>query len=237
VAVAAARPFPLPKSLAASRLNLRLAIGLLVLGGAILGLVAVYRGAQPRTVDVLRAAHDMSPGQVLQADDLQPVAGALPDDVAARLVAAGDRPALVGRRLSQPLNAGDLVSRRQVEPATRQLGPGERLYALPVASDTATGLHLQSSDQVEIVVTTDKTRPDQAQTRVVLPTVTIFSVGSADTSVGFAVGGSPDRGGVGNSKLTTVVLRTADTGYQALAKAREVGDLDLALVGAQESSQ
>jgi Flp pilus assembly protein CpaB len=195
----------------------------------------VYRGAQPRTVDVLRAAHDLYPGQILKADDLQVVATALPDDVAARLVAAAERATLVGRRLGQPLNAGDLVTRRQVEPATRQLGPGERLYALPVASDTAAALHLQASDQVEIVVTTNKTRPEQAQTQVVLPTVTVFSVGSADSSVGFAVGGSTDRG-LGTSKLTTVVLRTDDAGYQALARARQVGAQDRALVGAQDTS-
>jgi Flp pilus assembly protein CpaB len=233
--VALASAHPLPRSLSAPRLNLRLAVGLLVLGGAILGLVLVYRGAQPRTVDVLRVAHDVQPGQVLQATDLQPVAEALPDDVAARLVAGGDLPTLVGRRLGQPLYAGDMVSRRQVEPATRQLGPGERLYALPVPSDTAAGLHLQSSDQVEIVVTTNKTRPDQAQTQVVLPTVTIFSIGSFDSSAGFGVGSSP-QGGVGTGKLTTVVLRTDDAGYQALARAREVGDLDLALLGAQEAT-
>jgi Flp pilus assembly protein CpaB len=232
--MALAAAHPLPKTLVASRLNLRLLVGLLVLGGAIMGLVLVYRGAQPRTVDVLRAARDLSPGQVLQADDLQPVSEALPDDVASRLVAVTDRPTLVGRRLSQPLYAGDLVTRRQMEPATRRLGPGERLYALPVPGDTAAGLHLQASDQVEIVVTTDKTRPDQANTKVVLPAVSIFSVGSTDASVGFAVASSPDRSGAGSSRLTTVVLRTDDAGYQALAKAREIGDLDLALVGAPE---
>jgi hypothetical protein len=47
-----------------------------------MGLVLVCRGAQPRTVDVLRAARDLSPGQVLQPDDLQPVSETLPDDVA-----------------------------------------------------------------------------------------------------------------------------------------------------------
>jgi Flp pilus assembly protein CpaB len=162
VALASARPRPFPRTLAAPRLNLRLAVGLLLLGAAVLGLVAVYRAAQPRTVEVLRAAHDLSPGQVLRGDDLQVIAAALPDDVAARLVAASERGTLVGRRLGQPLNAGDLITRRQVEPATRQLGPGERLYALPIATDTAAGLHLQASDQVEIVVTTNKTRPEQA---------------------------------------------------------------------------
>ena len=40
----------------------------------------VYRTARPRTVDVLRAAHDVQPGQVLQPADLQVVAEALPED-------------------------------------------------------------------------------------------------------------------------------------------------------------
>jgi hypothetical protein len=70
----------------------------------------------------------------------------------------------------------------------------------------------------------------------VLPTVTIFSVGSSDTAVGFAVGGS-DRGSSSSTRLSTVVLRTDDAGYQALARARQVGDLDLALVGAPEASR
>ncbi|MEP7022122.1 MAG: RcpC/CpaB family pilus assembly protein [Pseudonocardiales bacterium] len=235
MALASARARAFPRTLAAPRLNLRLAVGLLVLGAAILGLVVVYRAAQPRTVEVLRAAHDLSPGQVLRVEDLQVVAAALPDEIAARLVAAGERGGLIGRRLDHPLNAGDLVTRRQVEPATRQLGAGERLYALPIATDTATGLHLQPSDQVEIVVTTNKTRPELAQTQVVLPTVTIFSIGSSDSGVGFAVASTSDRGGSGSSRLTTVVLRTDDAGYQALARARQVGDLDVALVGAPET--
>jgi hypothetical protein len=61
--VTLASTHPLPRTLAAPRLNLRLAVGVLVLGGAMLGLVVVYRGAQPRTVDVLRAAHDVGPAR------------------------------------------------------------------------------------------------------------------------------------------------------------------------------
>ena len=40
-----------------------------------------------------------------------------------------------------------------------------------------------------------------------------------------------DRAGLGTGRLVTLVLRTDDAGYQALARAREVGDLDLSLVG------
>ena len=225
---------PIPKSLAAPRFNPRVVIGLLVLASAILGLVAVYRTAQPRTVDVLRAAHDVQPGQVLQAADLQVVAEALPDDVATALVSGSERSALIGRRLAQPLNAGDLITRRQTQPVTRQLGPDERLYALQIPSETALGLHLQAADVVEIVVTTNKSRPEAAETHVVLPAASVFSVGRSDSSGAFGVGSSSDRSGLGSSKSTTLVLRTDDAGYQALARARQIGDLDLSLVGAQE---
>jgi len=237
MALASAQPLPvppIPKSLAAPRFNPRLLIGLLVLVSAILGLVAVYRTVQPRTVDVLRAAHDVQPGQVLQAADLQVVAEALPDDVATALVSGSERSALIGRRLAQPLNAGDLITRRQTQPVTRQLGPDERLYALQIPSETALGLHLQAADVVEIVVTTNKSRPEAAETHVVLPAVGVFSVGRSDSSGAFGVGSSSDRSGLGSSKSTTLVLRTDDAGYQALARARQIGDLDLSLVGAQE---
>jgi Flp pilus assembly protein CpaB len=225
---------PIPKSLAAPRFNPRLAVGLLVLTSAILGLVAAYRSAQPRTVEVLRAAHDVQPGYVLQSADVQVVAEALPDDVAASLASASERPSLVGRRLAQPLNAGDLITHRQTEPATRQLGPGERLYALQIPNETALGLHLQPADEVEIVVTTNKTRPEVAETHVVLPAVSIFSIGGSESSGAFGVSTNADHSGLGTSKTTTLVLRTDDAGYQALARAREIGDLDLSLLGGSQ---
>jgi len=171
---------------------------------------------------------------VLQAADLQVVAEALPDDVASSLVSASERSALIGRRLAQPLNAGDLITRRQTAPVTHQLGPNERLYALQIPSETALGLHLQPADVVEIVVTTNKSRPEAAETHIVLPAVTVFSIGGSESSGAFGVSSSPDKSALGASKSTTLVLRTDDGGYQALAKAREIGDLDLSLVGAPE---
>ena len=239
MALASAHPLPgpaIPRSLAAPRLNVRLVVGLLVLAGAILSLVVLYRGAQPRTVAVLRAARDVQPGEVLQSSDLQVVAEALPEDVAATLVPAAERDALAGRRLAQPLNGGDLVTHRQVAPAAHTLAPDERLYALPVPAETAQGLHLQAGDQVEIVVTTNRTRPDQAETRVVLPAVTILSIGSSQASPALGVSTGTDRAGLGTGRLVTLVLRTDDAGYQALARARQVGDLDLSLVGGQRSA-
>ena len=235
MALASARPLPvppIPKSLAASRINPRVIVGVLVLLGAILGLTLVYRGAQPRTMQVVRAARDVAPGDVLQLSDLQAVDEALPDNVAAGLVPASERATLVGRRLAQPLYAGDFVTRRESEPLTRQLAANERLYALDVPSQTMLGLQLQPNDSVEIVVTTSKTQPQAAETHVVLPSVAIFSVGGAQTSSAFGVNTSGDR--TGANQTTTLVLRTDEAGYQALAKAREIGDLDLALIGSPE---
>ena len=143
MALASAHPLPspaIPKSLAAPRLNARLLVGLLVLAGAILSLVVLYRGAQPQTVAVLRAARDVQPGEVLQSADLQVAAEALPEDVAATLVAASERDALVGRRLAQPLNGGDLVTRRQVQPATLTQQAGVTRLS-PAAEALSRGCH------------------------------------------------------------------------------------------------
>jgi Flp pilus assembly protein CpaB len=232
--VALASTRNLPATLAAPRLNLRLGVGLLIVCAAMLGLVAVYRGAQPHTVEVLRVARELQAGQPLQAEDLQVVAEALPDDVSSRLVPASERATLVGRKIAQPLHAGDLVTRPQVETTARVLAAGERLYALSVPAETVAGLRLQTGDQVEIVVTTNRSQPQQADTHVVLPRVAIFSVGLQEASPAFGVSSNNDRVSAGGGRSTTVVLRTDEAGYRALANARQTGDLDLAVVGAQE---
>src|SRR5919199_4967780 len=106
---------PLPRTLAAPRrLPVRATLGLALAVAAMSIVFSVNRSSQPQTVAVLCAAHDVPVGAVLRTDDLEVVRKALPDDVAATLVPASERDAVVGTRVGQPLNAGELVSRRQI---------------------------------------------------------------------------------------------------------------------------
>ncbi len=216
------------------RVPVRAMLGLALAAAAVAMVYSVNRSAQPRTVEVLRATRDVPVGAVLRAVDFAPVSEALPDDVAQFLVPASDRDSFVGRRAGQRLNAGELVSFRQVQPPSRQIPPGQRIYTIPVSPEAAAGGQaVDAGDNVEVVATVNKGQPDQARTQVVLPRATVYQVGRQGTSY-TPLGGSDQS--VGDAKLTSLTLLLAsDADYQALARARWIGDLDVAVLGAGES--
>lgn len=217
------------------RVPLRTILGLALSAAAVAVVYSVNRGAQPSTVDVLRATRDVPVGAVLRPGDLSPTSEALPADVAQALVPASERDNLVGQRVGQPLNAGELVSLRQVQRPGRQIPPGQLLYTIPVSPEAAAGGQaVDAGDQVEVVVTVNKGQPDQARTQIVLPRATVYRV--ARQGVSYTPLGSGDQG-TGDAKVSSLtLLLTSSDDYQALARARWIGDLDVAVLGAGESS-
>jgi Flp pilus assembly protein CpaB len=210
----------------------RAIVGLALAAAAVAMVYTLNRGAQPRTVEVLRATRDVPVGAVLRAGDLAPTSEALPDDVAQVLVPASDRDSLVGRRVGQPLNVGELVSRRQVQAPSRQIPPGGRVYTIPVGAEAAaSGQAVQAGDDVEIVVTLNKSQ-DQAKTQVVLPRARVYQVGRQEAS--YTPLGSGDQSASDAKLVSLTLLLASDADYQALARARRIGDLDVAVLGAGE---
>ena len=212
------------------RVPVRALLGLALAATAVAMVYSLNRGTQPRTVEVLRATHNVPVGTILQASDLAPVSEALPDDVAQVLVPAGERDSFVGQRVGQPLNAGELVSRRQLQSSARHIAPDQRVYTIPVSPEAAAGGQaVDVGDDVEVLVTVNKGQPDQARTRVVMPRARVYQVGRSGTS--YSPLGSADQI-AGDSKLTSLtLLLTSDTDYQAVAEARWTGDLDVAVLG------
>jgi Flp pilus assembly protein CpaB len=234
--VALAHTTWLPRTLAPPRrLPGRAILGLALALAAVAMVYTVSRSTQPRTVDVLRATHDVPVGAVLRAGDVAAVSEALPDDVAQTLAPASERESFVGHRVGQPLNAGELVSRRQMKAPGRQIGAGQRVYTIPVSPEAAAGGQaVDAGDEVEVVVTINKGLPDQARTQVVLPRATVYQVGRQDAS--YTPLGGTDQS-VGDTKLTSLTLLLAsDVDYQAVARARWIGDLDVAVLGTGEAN-
>ena len=212
------------------RVPVRAILGLALAAAAVAMVYSVNRSAQPRTVEVLRATHDIPVGAVLHAGDLAAVNEALPDDVAQVLASARDRDRYIGQRVGQPLNTGELVSRRQLQPESRQIPAGQRVYTIPVSPETAAGGQaVEAGDEVEVVVTLNKGQPDQARTQVVLPRATVYRVGRQEAAY-TPLGGADQT--AGDTRLTSLTLLLAsDTDYQALARARQIGELDVAVLG------
>jgi Flp pilus assembly protein CpaB len=215
------------------RVPVRAMLGLVLAAAAVAMVYTATRNAQPRTVDVLRATHDVPVGAVLQPADLAAVSEALPDDVAQMLAAAVERDRYVGRRVGQPLNAGELVSRRQLQAPARQIQPGQLVYTIPVSAETAAGGRaVDAGDVVEVVVTINKGQPDQARTQVVLPRATVYQVGRQEAS--YTPLGANDQSVADARLMSLTLLLTNDADYQAVARARWIGDLDVAVVGIGE---
>ena len=216
------------------RIPVRALLGLTLAAAAVAMVFNVNRSTQPRTVEVLRATHDVPVGAILQAGDITPVSEALPDDVVQVLAPAEQRDAFVGRRVGQQLNAGELVSRRQLQNPAHQVPPGQLVYTVPVSPEAAAGGQaIDAGDDVEVLVTVNKGQPDQARTQVVLPRARVYQVGRSGAS--YSPLGSTDQV-ASDSKLTSLTLLLAtDADYQAIARARWIGDVDVAVLGTGEA--
>jgi hypothetical protein len=83
-------------------------------------------------------------------------------------------------------------------------------------------------DEVQILVTINKARPEQAQTFTVLDRAMVYAVGLREvSSPAFAVA---DQGAGGGGKLAWLALLADASQAQGLAKARWTGDLDVVLL-------
>jgi hypothetical protein len=125
--VALAETQAFPRTLARRRISPRALVGIAIAVLGIVVLVALYRAEQPRQVLVLRLTHDLPAGAVLGARDLQPVAEAIPEDLAATLVPASQQPELLGRRVGAPLSSGEYLTRGQLGHTNRGISPDQRL--------------------------------------------------------------------------------------------------------------
>jgi len=194
--------------------------------GAAVVLFLYVRG-QPQTVEVLKAAHDLQPGTVLQSDDLVAETEPLSDGLSALVVPAGERDAVIGRPLSDGLRRGLPLARAQLLEQAQRIPDNLRVVALPVTPETAAGGQIVPGNDVEILVTTGKANPGQAHTVSVVDRVTVYATGVQASPGAF---GSADRSSGASKPLTWLsVLADADQA-RAIATAHATGDLEVNLL-------
>jgi len=197
------------------RLDLRVAVGLLLMLVAVLGGASLIRNAQART-PILVAAGSVQPGEVIGPSDLRVVEMSVPAGVA--FLSASAEGQIEGRVAAEPLWDGKV------------LGPGSVAEAPPVAAgmvaitlllppESAVGGDVRSGDRVAVLSSrgVDEAGGNQqeAATTILLPDVPVLSVRDASTSEGEGV-------------FVTVTLRLEEA--RAIAEARASGRVDLALL-------
>ena len=197
------------------RLDLRVAVGVLLMLVAVLGGASLIRSAQDR-IPVLVAAGSVQPGEVIGPSDLRVVEMSVPAGVA--YLSASAEGQIEGRVAAEPLWEGKV------------LGPGSVAEAPPVAAgmvaitlllppESAVGGDVRSGDRVAVLSSpgVDEAGGNQqkAATTILLPDVPVLWVRDASTSEGEGV-------------FVTLTLRLDEA--RAIAEARASGRVDLALL-------
>src|SRR2546423_1386087 len=156
------------------RVDLRVVVGILLALSAVLGSITFW-GSAMDTRAVLVATRDMPAGTALTTGDLATARVRLGDALYAAAIPADALDSLSGKPLAEPVHTHQVIVRAQVVNGPI-LGPDKLAMTVAVKAETAAGGRLKQGDAVEVLVTTDKGKPE-SRTTVVLPRVTVFSVG------------------------------------------------------------
>lgn len=197
------------------RLDLRVAVGLLLMLVAVLGGASLIRSAQART-PVLVAAGTVQPGEVIGASDLRVVEISLPAGVA--YLSASMEGEIEGRVAAEPLWEGKVLAPGSVAEGP-PLAPGMVAITLLLPPESAVGGGIRAGDRVAVLSSpgVNEAGVDQQRsaTTILLAEVAVLSVRQASTAEGEGL-------------LVTLTLRLEEA--RAVAEARASGRIDLALL-------
>jgi pilus assembly protein CpaB len=130
--------------------NLRTVLGVILFSLALLGGNRLL-AASKTTVDVWVATRDLPRDSLIAAGDVEAEAVKLPSRLLAAYAPATET--LVGRVVTRPLHAGELVARGWL--ATSAAPSGARSLTVPVEPEHAVGGALRAGDRVDVLATFD----------------------------------------------------------------------------------
>lgn len=200
-----------------------------MLAGLILAVVTtstaflLWDGAE-RRVPVLVAARDLATGQVVADADLQVARVQAPPAQQALLLGIADRERAVGRVVTAPIAAGELLVAARLGTGPL-LGPDDAAITVAAPADRIYP-GLRPGDAVAVYATRDPGKTT-SQTAVLLERVTVHAV-AAEAGVGSvtrtAAGAEPPR------RLTSVTLRVPRADAERLVHAAVSGELTIVLL-------
>ena len=197
------------------RLDLRVAIGLLLMTVAVLGGASLIRNAQART-PVLVAAGSVQPGEVIEASDLRVAEISLPAGVS--YLSASMEGEIEGRVAAEPLWEGKVLASGSVADAP-PFASGMVAITLLLPPESAVGGGVRAGDKVAVLSSpgANEAGADQQSpaTTILLTEVPVLSVRQASTAEGEGL-------------LVTLTLRLEEA--RAVAEARASGRVDLVLL-------
>jgi len=211
------------------RLDSRALFGLFLMLVSVGGSITFW-SASTDTRAVLVATRDRPTGATLGASDVAVANVRLDDAIFAAAIPAEEQSTVVGRQLAEPLHGQQILVRAQLSGRT-PLQPGQMALTIQVSTDTAAGGLIRPGDSVQILVTTNKGRPE-SRTSVVLPRVTVYEVGRDDQSTVINTGDQDDLDRSDRGSVSSLTLIVSQEQALQLTVAKRNGDLDVALLPA-----
>ena len=197
------------------RIDLRVAVGVLLMLVAVFGGASLIRTAQART-PVLIAAGSVQPGEVIEAGDVRIAELSLSGGVA--YLPASMRSQIVGRVAAEPLWDGKVLGPNSLSQSP-PLPAGTVAMSLMLKPEAAVAGGIRPGDNVAVITSTAPGRGAQ-QTTILFTSVPVLAVTRAEIE---------DGGGV----VVTLRLRLEEA--RALAAARAAGTVDLVLLAGATS--
>lgn len=209
------------------RIDLRAVFGIFVMLAATAAAVAFW-SLSSDTRPVLVATRDLPATAILSPADLTVAHVRVADTMYQAAIPEAEMSSLLGRQLAEPVHAQQLIVRAQVAPRA-PLAKGQIALTIPVTPDTAVGGRLKPGDQVQVLASLNKGKPE-ARTVVVLPRATVYDVGYDQRLAPLGTDSAASPPAAAKNLTLAVTLEEA----RQLADARWNGDLDVGLLPVEQ---
>ena len=206
------------------RADPRALIGAFLTLAALAGSISFWVGSSEAR-PVLVATRDLPAGATLRASDLSVAYVRMDDHLYRAALPADMLDALVGRQLSEPMHAQQVLARAQVAERAG-LGPDQVAMTIPARPESAVDGRLRAGDEVQVLATVSGGARAEARTRLVVERAQVYAVGRDQALSGSSQREDDAFGG----RITSITLVVSPEQARLLAEARHSGELDVLLL-------
>jgi len=207
------------------RTDPRALIGVFLTLAALAGSISFWVSSSEARPVVI-ATRDLPVGATVRAGDLT-VAYIRMDEPLYRAAVSPDLlDSLVGRQLSEPIHAQQVLARAQVAERVG-LAADQVAITVPARPESAVDGRVRPGDVVQVLVTVSDKARGEARARLVLERAQVFGVGREQSMSGST---TTDTDGFARGAISSVTLAVSPDQARQLAEARRSGELDILLL-------
>jgi Flp pilus assembly protein CpaB len=207
------------------RTDPRALIGVFLTLAALAGSISFWASSSEAR-PVVVATRDLPVGATVRAGDLAVAYIRMDEHLYRAALPSEMLDSLVGRQLSEPMHAQQVLARAQVAERVG-LTPDQVAITIPARPESAVDGRIRPGDAVQVLVTVSDKARGEARARLVLERAHVFGVGREQSMSGSNVA---DTDGFARGVIASVTLAVSPEQARQLAEARRSGELDILLL-------